>query len=193
MKVKIDKELLKKEISKFLKDSLIECYDKVKDNPNPNKKDIKHLAYHAIAYFQYINFLNTNSAIRYYKKYILSDGKENKLKLGIPYYDSKERKLKYGVVKLPFDLSNRLDEISKYLMNYKQIVNDVTKRGYTDHFIRKHHIYTQYFTYDSLLSIFLEIGIRGLIALKKHWTVLNKELLPLLLEKTQIIESKNPF
>jgi hypothetical protein len=183
MKARIDKELLKKEIRKFLKDSLIECYNKVKDNPNPKKKDIKHLGYHAIAYFQYQNFLNTNSAIRYYKKYILSDGKENKLKLGIPYYDSKEKKLKYEVIELPFDLSNQLGEISKYLMNYKQIIDDITKRSYTDHFIRVHHIYTQYFTYDSLLALFFEVGIRGLIALKQHWTIINKELLPIILEK----------
>jgi hypothetical protein len=191
MRAIINKELLNKEISKFLKDSLIECYDKVKDNPNPNKKDIKHLGYHTIAYFQYLNFLNTNSAIRYYKKYILSDGKENKLKLGVPYYDSKEKKLKYVTIELPFYFDNILKEVSKYLLNYKQIIDDITKRSYTDHFIRTHHIYTQYFTYDSLLSIFFEVGLRGLIALKKHWTIFNKELLPLVLEKAQVVQTKN--
>lgn len=191
MKAIINKKLLEREIPKFLKDSLVECYNKVKDNPNPNKKDIKHLAYHAIAYFQYLNFLNTNSAIRYYKKYILSNGTENKLKLGVPYYDSKEKKLKYVVIDLPFDFDDILKEVSEYLLNYKQIVEDITKRGYTDHFIRVHNIYTQYFTYNSLLSMFFEIGLRGLIALKKHWTIFNKELLPVLLEEAQIAQSKN--
>ena len=191
MKAMIDKQLLEREIRKFLKDSLIDCFNKVKDNPNPKRKDIKHLAYHAIAYFQYQNFLNTNSAIKYYKKYILSDGKENKLKSGIPYYDSKERKLKYVVIELPMDFSKPLDEVSKYLLNYKQIVDDITKRGYTDHFIRVHHIYTQYFTYDSLLAMLFEVGLRGLIALKKHWTIFNKELLPFVLEKSQVIETKD--
>jgi len=191
MKAIINKELLEKEISKFLKESLTEYYNKVKNSPNPNKKDIKYLGYHTIAYFQYLNFLNTNSAIIYYKKYILSGGQENKLKLGVPYYDSKEKKLKRVVIEIPFYFDNILKEVSEYLLNYKQIIDDITKRGYTDHFIRVHNIYTQYFTYDSLLSIFFEVGLRGLIALKKHWTVFNKELLPFLLEKTQVVETKN--
>ncbi len=191
MKAIINKELLKKEISKFLKDSLIECYSKIKDNPNPKRRDIKHLGYHAIAYFQYQNFLNTNSAIKYYKKYILSDGRGNKLKLGVPYYDSKEKKLKYVVIELPFYFDNILKEVSEYLLKYKHVIDDITKRGYTDHFARVHKIYTQYFTYDSLLSIFFEIGLHGLIALKKHWTVFNKELLPVLLEEAQVTQSKN--
>ena len=74
MKAKINKELLERDLPNFLKDSLISQYNKIKNNQNPNEKDIKYLVYHAIAYFQYLNLLGVNQAVELYKNYILSDG-----------------------------------------------------------------------------------------------------------------------
>ncbi len=190
MKAIINKELLKKDIYAFLKSTLIDHYNKVKDNPNPKKRDVKYLGYHAIAYFQYLNVLNTNSAIRLYKKYILSDGKENKFKYKLFYFDSKEIKAKSQIIEIPLYFDELLENVSKYLMNYKLIIEDITKWGYIDYFIRVYKIYTQHFIHRRLLEILQNIGLYGFVALKKHWVLINKELLPIIIEETQTIKPK---
>jgi site-specific DNA-adenine methylase len=74
---KLKKKILDGTIFNIIAYNLIELYNKVKDDPNLNKKDIKILAYHTISYFQYLNFLGVHQAVELYKGYILSDGKKN--------------------------------------------------------------------------------------------------------------------
>jgi len=190
MKIKLNKDVLGKNLSSFLKNSLIEKYNKVKTDPNPTKIDIKFLAYHAIAYFQYLNVLNTNSAIRLYKKYILSDGRENKLKYNLFYFDSKEIKTKSQMIELPLYFDELLENVSKYLMNYKNIVDTITKDGYIKYFSKKYGINTSDITVYVIINILENITIYVLIALKRHWTIINKEIIPYFLEKTEVIKSK---
>jgi hypothetical protein len=83
MKDNVNKENFNRDIESFLKDSLISHYNKVKNKPNPEKIEIKYLFYHAIAYFQYLNLLKSNQAIRLYVDYILSDGQKDKYNLRI--------------------------------------------------------------------------------------------------------------
>ena len=190
MKIKINQKILERDLSNFLKGSLIGQYNKVKDNPNPNKKDIKYLGYHAIAYFQYLNLLSVNKAIELYKDYILSDGKNNVLIDRFFYMDGMEGKMKANEIRIPIYFDDLLRDVSNYLMNYKLIINDITKHGYTKYFRKKYKINTSDITTYAIINILEDITIYALIALKRHWTTINKEILPYLLQKTQIIESK---
>jgi len=191
MKVKINKELLEKDLSNFLKDSLINQYNKIKNNPNPNKKDVKYLGYHAIAYFQYLNILSVNKAIELYKDYILSDGKNSVLIDKFYYMDGTEGKIKTNEIKMPLYFDELLSDVSKYLMNYRLIINDITKHGYTKYFRKKYKINTSDITTDAIINILEDITIYALMALKRHWTTINKEILPFLLQKTRVVETKD--
>jgi len=191
MKIKLNQKVLEKDLLNFLKDSLISQYNKVKDNSNPNKKDIKYLGYHAIAYFQYLNVLSVNKAIELYKDYILSDGKNNVLIDRFYYMDGTEGKIKTNEIKMPLYFDELLSNISKYLMNYKLIINDITKHGYTKYFRKKYKINTSDITTYAIINILEDITIYALMALKRHWTTINKEILPFLLEKSQVVELKN--
>ena len=191
MKIKLNQKVLEKDLSNFLKDSLISQYNKVKDSPNPNKKDIKYLGYHAIAYFQYLNVLSVNKAIELYRDYILSDGKNSMLIDRFYYMDGITGKMKANEIKIPLYFDELLNDVSKYLMNYKLIINDITKHGYTKYFRKKYKINTSDITTYAIINILEDITIYALMALKRHWTTINKEILPFLLEKTQVIETKN--
>jgi hypothetical protein len=191
MKIKINQKILERDLSNFLKDSLVSQYNKVKDNPNPNKKDIKYLGYHAIAYFQYLNVLSVNKAIELYKDYILSDGKNNMIIDRFYYMDGITNKIKINEIKIPLYFDNLLSDVSKYLMNYKLIINDITKHGYTKYFRKKFKINTSDITTYAIINILEDITIYALMALKRHWTTINKEILPYLIEKTQIAKTKD--
>jgi hypothetical protein len=191
MKIKLNQKILEKDLSNFLKDSLISQYNKVKDSPNPNKKDIKYLGYHAIAYFQYLNVLSVNKAIELYKDYILSNGKNNMLIDRFYYMDGTESKMKANEIKIPLYFDNLLSDVSKYLMNYKLIINDITKHGYTKYFRKKYKINTSDITTYAIINILEDITIYALIALKRHWTTINKEIMPYLLEKSQVVQTKD--
>ena len=190
MKIKINQKIFERDLSKFLKDSLINQYNKVKNNPNPNKKDIKYLGYHAIAYFQYLNVLSVNKAIELYKDYILSDGKNNIIIDRFYYMDGITNKIKTNEIRIPLYFDNLLSDVSKYLMNYKLVINDITKHGYTKYFRKKFKINTSDITTYAIINILEDITIYALMALKRHWTIINKEILPFLLEKTEVIKSK---
>jgi hypothetical protein len=191
MKIKLNQNILEIDLNNFLKNILIEYYNKVKDNPNPNKKDLKYLGYHAIAYFQYLNVLSVNKAIALYKNYILTDGKDNTLTYRLYYTDGIVNKIKTNEINIPLYFDNLLQDISKYLMNYKNIIKDITKDGYTKYFKKKYKIKTSDITTYAIIDILEKIKIHTLVALERHWTTINKEILPVLLQKTQVIESKN--
>jgi len=191
MKIKINQKIIEKDLSNFLKDSLINQYNKIKNNPNPNKKDVKYLGYHAIAYFQYLNILSVNKAIELYKDYILSDGKNSVLIDKFYYMDGTEGKIKTNEIKMPLYFDELLSDVSKYLMNYRLIINDITKHGYTKYFRKKYKINTSDITTDAIINILEDITIYALMALKRHWTTINKEILPFLLQKTQVVETKD--
>ena len=189
MKIKLKKKILDGSIFNLIKHNLIELYNKIKDNPDPNKKDIKYLGYHAIAYFQYINLLGVHQAVDLYKDYILSDGKNNILTDKFYYLDG-DRKMKVNKISVPLFFDDLLSDVSKYLMNYKDIIKTITKSGYKKYIIDKYHINASDITISHIIKLLREIKIYSLIALKKHWITINKEILPYLLEKTEVIESK---
>ena len=191
MKIKLNQKILERDLPNFLKDSLVNQYNKVKNNSNPNKKDIKYLGYHAIAYFQYLNVLSVNKAIELYKDYLLSDGKKNILIDRFYYMDGTEGKTKINKISLPLYFDNLLSEVSKYLMNYKTIINDITKDGYTKYFRKKYKINTSDITTYAIINILEDITIYALIALKRHWTIINKEILPYVFGKTRVVETKD--
>ena len=191
MKIKLDRKKIERDLSNFLKDSLINQYNKVKNNSNPNKKDIKYLGYHAIAYFQYLNVLSVNKAIELYKDYILSDGKNNMLIDRFYYMDGITSKIKANEIRIPLYFDDLLSDVSKYLMNYKLIINDITKHGYTKYFRKKYKINTSDITTYAIINILEDITIYALMALKRHWTTINKEILPFLLEKAHVVQTKN--
>ena len=174
MKIKIKEDLLEFDLPRFLKDLLIEKYNSIKNKENLFKIEIKFLAYHALAYFQYLNTLSTNEAIRLFKNYILSDGKENKIKI--------------NDIEIPLYFDDLLSEVTKYLMNYKNIVNIISKDGYVRYFSKRYDLNTSDIPTYKILKNLLNVDPYVLIALKGHLTILYKEIMPYLLVKAQIIE-----
>ncbi len=176
MKIKIDENILKIDIPGLLYDLLIEKFNSIKNKDKPSKIEIKFLAYHALAYFQYLNALSTNEAIRLFRNYILTDGKENKIRI--------------DNIEIPLYFDDLLGEVSKYLMNYKNIVNTITKDGYVRYFSKKYGLNTSDIPTYKIIKNLLNVDIYVLAVLKGHLTILYKEIFPFLLEKAQIIESK---
>jgi len=191
MKAKINKELLERNLSNFLKDSLINQYNKIKNIQNPNERDIKHLAYHAIAYFQYLNILRKNQAVELYIDYILSDGQKDKIVDIVYYIDGFEKKAKKSEIVIPLYFDDLLKDVSKYLMNFKGIIVNILIDSYTKYFREKYHINPSDITLYAMINLLEDIRLNSLIALNKHWTIINKEILPFLLQKAQVVQSKN--
>ena len=174
MKIKIDENILRIDIPGLLKDLLTEKYNSIKNKEKPFKIEIKFLAYHALAYFQYLNTLSTNEAIRLFKNYILTDGKENKIKI--------------NDIEIPLYFDDLLDDVTKYLMNYKNIINTISKDGYVRYFSKRYDLNTSDIPTYRILENLLNVDPYVLIALKGHLTILYKEIIPYLLVKAQIIE-----
>ena len=185
MKDNMNKDNFNIDIESFLKDSLISQYNKVKNNPNPEKIEIKYLYYHAIAYFQYLNLLKSNQAIRLYIEYILSDGQKDKYKEKVYYLDGSIHKAKFNIITIPLFFDDLLKDVSKFLMNYKDISKTITWPGYRDYFRLKHNILISEITKNAIMEYLMDIQMYHLIALNKYWTLINKEILPFLLEKSQ--------
>jgi len=169
MKMQLLEKYLNTDFSTFLKESLASHYKDVLmfKNSVPSIY-IKILAYHAIAYFQYLNSFSIKKAIDLYKKYILSDGKESNF-----YYQGLE---------VPLKFDDLLIDVSLTLMNYKDIIQNITVNNYTVHFRCSHNIIPTYITINRLLDTFKKIGFNGIAALNSHWNIINKELLPHLLK-----------
>ena len=188
MRAKLKKELLERDLSSFLKNSLIEKFNLIKNKENPSKIEIKFLSYHALAYFQFLNALSTNQAIRLFKDYILSDGTANKFVDRFYYVDGTENKVKMKEISITLYIDELLSEVSKYLMNYKNIVNTISKDGYTGYFSKKYNVNTSDIPTYKIIKNLLNIDPYVLVALKSHITVLYKEIFPFLLEKAQVVE-----
>jgi len=188
MKIKINENILKMDIPGLLHDTLTEKFNSIKNKEKPLKIEIKFLAYHALAYFQYLNALSTNQAIRLFKDYILSDGKNNKFIDRFYYVDGTENKVKMKEITINLYFDDLLSEVTKYLMNYKNIVNTISKDGYVRYFSKKYDINTSDIPTYKIIKNLLYIDPYVLIAIKSHITILYKEIFPFLLEK-QVIES----
>ena len=177
MKLQLAEKYLISDIPKILKESLAAHYKDIftfKDSI-PSLY-IKFLAYHAIAYFQYLNSFSVKDAINLYKAYILSDGKVSNF-----YYQK---------FKIPFKFDDLLKSVSLTLMNYKDIIQNISISEYTSHFRYSHDIIPTYITIYNLLYIFKKIGLGGLIALRRHWRIINKEFIPYILKDLKNISTK---
>jgi len=188
MKIKVDENILNRDIPGLLRDTLIEKFNLIKNKENPSKIEIKFLAYHALAYFQFLNALSTNRAIRLFKDYILSDGTANKFIDKFYYVDGTENKVKVKEISVTLYIDELLNEVSRYLMNYKNIVNTISKDGYTWYFSKKYSINTSDIPTYKIIKNLLNIDPYVLVALKSHITILYKEIFPFLLEKAQVVE-----
>ena len=191
MKTKLNKEILEKDLPGLLRNFLIEKYNLIKSKENPTKIEIKFLSYRALAYFQYLNSLYPSLAIQKFKDYVLSDGKDNKVKIKLPYTDGSQNKVTYSEIELPLKFDGLLNEVCNYLMNYKIIINTISDRGYITYLRRRLKINASDITAYSLIERLMEIGLDLLALLKKHWITINKELLPIVLEKSQVVETKD--
>jgi len=185
MKVKINKDILEKDLLGFLRKSLIDRFNYVKNKEKPTILDIKRLAYLAIAYFQYLNLLRINQAVELYKEYILSNGQKDKLVDIVYYNDGIEKKIKKNELVIPLYFDGLLKDVSKYLMNYKGIVDSILIDSYTKYFKKRYHLNPSDITLYAIINLLENIGLYSLKALKEHWTIINKEILPFLLEKFQ--------
>jgi len=190
MKTKLNKEILEKNLPSLLRNFLIEKYNLIKNKDKPSKLEIKFLSYRALAYFQYLNTLYPSLAIQKFKDYVLSDGKDNKVKIKLPYKDGSQNKVTYTEIEISLRFDDLLSEVCNYLMNYKIIINTISDKGYITYLRRRLKINASDITAYSLIERLMEIGLDLLALLKKHWITINKELLPIVLEKSQVIETK---
>ena len=129
---------------------------------------VKFLAYHAIAYFQYLNSLGVGDAIKLYKEYILSDGKKTSFK--------------YGKFEIPLKFDELLMHVSQILIKYKDIIQNITENEYVMHFRSEHNIIVTYITLYNLIDAFKKIGPEGIAALNRHWRLINIKFIPYLLK-----------
>ena len=129
-------------------------------------------------------------AIQKFKDYVLSDGKDNKVKIKLPYKDGSQNKVTYTEIEISLRFDDLLSEVCNYLMNYKIIINTISDKGYITYLRRRLKINASDITAYSLIERLMEIGLDLLALLKKHWITINKELLPIVLEKSQVIETK---
>jgi len=190
MVIKLNKDILEKDLLGFLRKSLIDRFNYVKNKEKPTILDIKRLAYLAIAYFQYLNLLRINQAVELYKEYILSNGQKDKLVDIVYYNDGIEKKIKKNELVIPLYFDGLLKDVSKYLMNYKGIVDSILIDSYTKYFKKRYHLNPSDITLYAIINLLENIGLYSLKALKEHWTIINKEILPYLMKKTTL-ESKN--
>jgi len=168
MKLKLDPKILNMPLEEQLRSHL------------KNAKDPKSKIYFAIAYFQYLNKLGTNKAIRLFKGYILSEGQKLTHYIGVYYVEHRKVLTRKVEVSLKIDefLANYVSEIK----NYKDLVSKVTKSAYI-RFIRKHlNINTSDILMYTIYKMIGEIGIYNLISLRKHWALFSRNLIPYLVE-----------
>jgi len=168
MKIKLDPKILNMSLEEQLQSHLKEA------------KDIKDKLYLSIAYFQYLNKLGTNKAIRLFKEYILSDGQKNTHYIGVYYV--KDNKLLTRKVEVPLKIDEFLVNYISELKNYKDLVSKVTKSTYI-RYIRKHlNIDTSDILVYTIYKMIKEMGIHNLISLRKHWALFSRNLIPYLVE-----------
>ena len=177
MKLQITENQLISDIPEILKESLAAHYkDVLTFKDSIPSLYIRFLAYHAIAYFQYLNSFSVKDAVDLYRAYILSDGKISNF-----YYQK---------IEIPFKFDELLKSVSQTLMNHKDIVQDISVSEYTSHFKYSHDIVPTYITIYNLLDTFKKIGLEGIAALRRHWRIINKEFIPYILKNLKNISTK---
>ncbi len=92
--------------------------------------------------------------------------------------------------KIPLRFDELLKSASLTLMNYKDIVQDITVSEYISHFRYSHDIIPTYITIYNLLYTFKKIGLEGIAALRRHWRIINKEFIPYILKDLKNISTK---
>jgi len=137
MKLKLDPKILNMPLEEQLRSHL------------KNAKDPKSKIYFAIAYFQYLNKLGTNKAIRLFKGYILSEGQKLTHYIGVYYV--KDNKLLTRKVEVSLKIDEFLANYVSEIKNYKDLVSKVTKK-------RIYQIYKKtskykYFRYSNVYNI----------------------------------------
>jgi len=168
MKLKLDPKILNMPLEEQLQSHL------------KNAKDIKDKLYLSIAYFQYLNRLSTNKAIKLFKELILSE--EQKLSYSFSIYYVKDNKLLTRKVEVSLKIDEFLANYVSEIKNYKDLVSKVTKSAYI-RFIRKHlNINTSDILMYTIYKMIGEIGIYNLISLRKHWALFSRNLIPYLVE-----------
>jgi hypothetical protein len=164
MKLQLAERYLILDIPKILRESLASHYkDVLTFKESIPSIYIKFLAYHAIAYFQYLNSFNVKDAINLYKAYILSNGKVSNF-----YYQK---------IEIPLNFDELLTSVSQTLMNYKDIVQNISVSEYTSHFRYSHDIIPTYITIYNLLKAFGKIRLEGIIALRRHGRTIDKKFI----------------
>jgi len=168
MKLKLDPKILNIPLEEQLRSHLKDA------------KDIKDKLYLSIAYFQYLNKLGTNKAIRLFKELILSEGQ----KLSYPFsiYYVKDNKLLIRKIEVPLKIDEFLANYINELKNYKDLVSKVTKAAYLK-YVRKHlNINASDILIYAIYKMIKEIDIYTLVSLSKHWSLFSRDVLPHLLK-----------
>jgi hypothetical protein len=169
MKIQITEKQMISDIPKIIKESLAIHYkDVLTFEESIPSLYIKYLAYHAIAYFQYLNSLGVGDAIKRYKEYIISDGKLTTFK--------------YNKFEIPLKFDDLLISVSQTLMKYKDIVDSIKESEYIAHFRYEHDLIVSYITLYNLIDAFKRIGPEGIAALNRHWKLINMVFIPYLLK-----------
>jgi hypothetical protein len=168
MKLQVTEKQIISDIPEIIRNSLAIHYkDVLTFKESIPSLYIKYLAYHAIAYFQYLNSLGVSDAIKLYKEYISSDGKK--------------ATIRYGGFEISLKFDDLLISVSQTLMKYKKIVQDITENEYITHFRYEHDLTVSYITLYNLIEAFKKIGPEGIAALNRHGRLIDKVFIPYLL------------
>jgi hypothetical protein len=168
MKFKLDPEILKMPLEDKIKDAL------------KNAKDIKDKIYLSIAYFQYINKLSANKAVRLFKEYILSDGKKSSYPFEI--YHIKNGKAITKIIEVPLKVDDFLSQYIPEIINNKDLVAKIHKSNYIKFVKKSLNINASDITAYAIYKMINDIGIHNLVSLRKHWALFSRDLLPYLLK-----------
>ena len=168
MKLKLDPKILNMPLEDKIKDALKDA------------KNIEDKIYLSLAYFQYINKLGTNKAIRLFKELLLSDGQ----KLGYPLsiYYAQDNKLLIRKIEVPLKIDEFLANYINEIKNYKSLISKVTKSTYNKYLRKYLNIKSSDILAYIIYKMIEEIGIHTLISLRKHWALFSRDLLPYLLK-----------
>jgi len=168
MKFKLDPKILNMPLEEQLRSHLKDA------------KDIKNKLYLSIAYFQYLNRLSANKAIKLFKEYVLSE--EQKLSYPFSIYYVKDNKLLIRKIEVPLKIDEFLANYINELKNYKDLVSKVTKAAYLK-YVRKHlNINASDILIYAIYKMIKEIDIYTLVSLSKHWSLFSRDVLPHLLK-----------
>jgi len=168
MKLKLDPKILNMPLEEQLQFHLKDA------------KDVKDKLYLSIAYFQYLNRLSANKAIKLFKQYLLSEGQ--KLSYPLTIYYVKDNKLLIRKIEIPLKIDEFLAKYIDELKNYKDLVSKVTKSIYLK-YVRKYlNINASDLLAYTIYKMIKEIDIYTLVSFRKHWALFSRDLLPYLLK-----------